>query len=498
MVLTVVVGSSGSGKTTFLNDTVKSHKCTYIKQYHNIRPYVTVKKIPNFDPTKLPYWSIYEKEGTADSMKVGGTMAGEFTAGLSGGQRKVMMFELICQRAEGQSDLLLVLDEPFAGVTDDFVPYIIERLGHLRESHNILLVTNDHIKKLKELADNTITVSAIDRSVVKVNGNHTVDREKAILGLSVGKNYAYSASSADTRFFLDVEILASKQLLSIAVYTVVAYSTFIATFWDSHEENAALVYVGSFLVMYFCVNPFLLTLEDWRNFMTEEAEALVHASRKKTKLLMSLLTLFLILAVTVIEWVAVNIVVDGFEDVRFLLAMLMDSFSMTIPFVYLGIYSKFPFTLVQIFSTLPFLFMLFFSTTFSPGAGVNGLKVLRFLFSRFYLWCMIPSTQDMMEGCPDDEGENLWYLCLSAFLGTFMFFFYQFVAMVLRRTAKKEEAKKKDSMKDDAFIDLQVELYGKEGFTRDSLAGTTRSQTARRDTADSDSSNEENMSTVEA
>jgi hypothetical protein len=84
-----------AGKTTFLNDTVASHKCTYIRQYHNVRPYVTVTSIPNFDPTRLPYWEIYEKEGTAAKIKVGGTMAGEFTAGLSGGQRKLLLFELI-------------------------------------------------------------------------------------------------------------------------------------------------------------------------------------------------------------------------------------------------------------------------------------------------------------------------------------------------------------------------------------------------------------------
>jgi hypothetical protein len=67
------------GKTTFLNDTTKSHKCTYIRQYHNLRPYITVSKIPNFDPTRLPFWDTYVNEGTADSIKVGGTMAGEFT-----------------------------------------------------------------------------------------------------------------------------------------------------------------------------------------------------------------------------------------------------------------------------------------------------------------------------------------------------------------------------------------------------------------------------------
>ena len=76
-------------KTTFLNDVHKRHKCTNIRQYHNMRPYIAVTKIPNFDPTKLPYWSIYENEEKAATIKVGGTMAGEFTAGLSGGQRNL-------------------------------------------------------------------------------------------------------------------------------------------------------------------------------------------------------------------------------------------------------------------------------------------------------------------------------------------------------------------------------------------------------------------------
>jgi hypothetical protein len=85
MTLTVVVDYSGSGKTTFLNDVHKSHHCTYIRQYHSVRPHVTVSKIPNFDPTALPYWEIYEREGKTAKIQVGGTMAGEFTAGLSGG-----------------------------------------------------------------------------------------------------------------------------------------------------------------------------------------------------------------------------------------------------------------------------------------------------------------------------------------------------------------------------------------------------------------------------
>jgi hypothetical protein len=48
-------------------------------KYHVLRPYITASKIPYFDPRRLPYWSAYEKEGKAEMIQVGGTMAGEFT-----------------------------------------------------------------------------------------------------------------------------------------------------------------------------------------------------------------------------------------------------------------------------------------------------------------------------------------------------------------------------------------------------------------------------------
>jgi tRNA uridine 5-carbamoylmethylation protein Kti12 len=65
MTLTVCVGASGSGKTTFLNDVHKSHKCTYIRQYHNLRPYIAVSSIPNFDPTKVRERRPLTTDGTA-------------------------------------------------------------------------------------------------------------------------------------------------------------------------------------------------------------------------------------------------------------------------------------------------------------------------------------------------------------------------------------------------------------------------------------------------
>ena len=88
---------------------------------------------------QLPYWDIYIKEEKDKNIIVGGTIAGQFMAGLSGGQRKLLLFELIFQRTAAQDNLLVVLDEPFAGVTDDFVPFIVGRLNEMRKVSFIFL-----------------------------------------------------------------------------------------------------------------------------------------------------------------------------------------------------------------------------------------------------------------------------------------------------------------------------------------------------------------------
>ncbi|CAB9529857.1 expressed unknown protein (Partial), partial [Seminavis robusta] len=261
MPLTTVVGTSGSGKTTFLNDLNKQSKCVYIRQYHQIRPYLTVSRIPNFDATKLPYWSIYEGEGTANKIPAGGTMAGEFTPGLSGGQRKLLLFELIVQRATqcGQK-LLIVLDEPFSGVTDDFVPWIVERLDFLRSNgHNIVLVTNDHVHTLMELADNTITVSAVNRNVVSINQDHTSQREMVLHALSsTGVDYMYpKATQSDLGFFFNVEILSSKAVLGVACFTIFFFALFLASFWDSQTSSYVLILIAGDIIAFFSVNPYL-------------------------------------------------------------------------------------------------------------------------------------------------------------------------------------------------------------------------------------------------
>ena len=233
------------------------------------------------------------------------------------------------------------------------------------------------------MADNTIVVSAIDRTTVQVNGFlNKVSREKAILALSVGDEFIYNGASADLKFFFDVEVVNNGALLGVAAFTVFAFSLFLASFWDSNSDRGGLIIVAASIIAYFCLNPYLLALVDWRNFMSEEAEALLHSSKTMNKAMKCILTLILLLSVSLVEWGIVNAVVGGFEDVYFWIAILMDSASLTFPFIYFGLYTKLPFHAVEIFASMPFLFMIFFSTTFSPGSGVAGLKELRYLFAR--------------------------------------------------------------------------------------------------------------------
>jgi hypothetical protein len=195
--------------------------------------------------------------------------------------------------------------------------------------------------------------------------------------------------------------------------------------------------------------------------MREEAEALVHSSKGMNKFLKTILTLVLVVLISLMEYGFVNAVIDGLSDVKFWLAMLFDSASMTFPLIALGIFTSLPFQLVQILGSLPFLFMIFFSTTFSPGSGVPGLKVLRYTFSRFYFWCMIPVVQDEMEGCPTNETLNIVYMILSSLLGVFLFGLVM-IALRLKAMAKqsKNDEVRATLMNDEEFHVLQMELYG--------------------------------------
>lgn len=462
MPLTIVIGSSGSGKTTFLNDVYKNHKCIYVRQYHNMRPYITVSKIPHFDPTQLSYWNTYQQENVDTTIQVGGTMAGQTVQGLSGGQRKLLLFELICQRVQDQHGLLIVFDEPFAGVTDDFVPFITERLKDVSRTNNIVLVTNDHIESLTKIADNTIRITSIDRFNVLVNNKLTVNREITIAALSLGDTYQYTSENrlSDLVFFWEVEIRNNNALKAVSVFTIVSFGLFLLSFWNSNEAIAALIIVGASMIAFFCIYPYLIALVDWRNAMLEESEALVHSSKNVNKLLKTCLTFGLIVIVTTLEFGSLNVVVHGFDDFEFWVAMLFDFASLTFYLIVLGIYTRLPFEAVQIFGSIPFVLMIFFSTTFSPGSGVPALKELRYVFPRYYLWCMIPGVQDYMEGCPSDD-VNLFYLILSSMIGPMIFIATKLVLYIRKNAVKTAKKTKVTSLSENStFQELQLELYG--------------------------------------
>jgi hypothetical protein len=263
-----------------------------------------------------------------------------------------------------------------------------------------------------------------------------------------------------------VEVKSNQALLGIAAFTIFSYSLFLATFWDSSENNAASVVIAGSIVAYFCINPYLLSLVDWRNAMSEEAEALLHSSKRMNKISKSILTLSLILVISLVEWGCINACTSGLEDVEYWIGILFDSASVTIPLILLGVFSKLPFQAVQILGSLPFLLMIFLSTTFSPGAGVPVIKELRYLFARFYLWCILPEVMDQMEDCPPDDLNTL-YLILSSF--TFMFFFLTAKGLqACRKKAaeSKDEDKKKEILGKEETKQLQVELYGAKTLKR--------------------------------
>jgi hypothetical protein len=426
-----------------------------------------------------------------------------------------LLFELIYQRTKDQQNLLLVLDEPFAGVTDDFVDFIVNRLNLMRQQHNILLVTNDHVEVLKNMADNYLRVSAVNRTLVQINDDvdstNVVDRETAILALSVGECYRYDSTTwNDLRFFVTVEIYRNASFQAVAIFIAVAFGLFTITFWNSTAMFGPFVVVAASIISFFCLHPYLLSLVDWRNYMTEEAEALLHSSKSVNKILKTTLTLTLILVVSIVEYCTINLIMDGFGSRQFWIAMLMDNASLTFPFIFLGLFTKLPETRVQvcfhdhsslscsnllllfrraskifgpslliyhavypsirayfsstiqIFGAFPFILLIFFSGTFSPSAGLPGLKALRYLFVRYYFWCLMPTVSGMMEDCPNENVITL-YMILAALVGTFLFLTFVAVrAMVKAVTAQQKTGQYDELHKDRAFRDLQLELYGEQ------------------------------------
>ena len=108
--------------------------------------------------------------------------------------------------------------------------------------------------------------------------------------------------------------------------------------------------------------------------------------------------------------------------------------------------------------------MIFFSTTFSPGAGVEGIKALRYLFARFYLWCRIPGVKEEMEGCPEDD-LLVGYTILTGCLGLILFLVFQVFRIQLERYKKAKHIKERltEASVKPEFAEIQRELYKNAG-----------------------------------
>ena len=195
----------------------------------------------------------------------------------------------------------------------------------------------------------------------------------------------------------------------------------------------------------------------------------MHSSMAMNRLLKTILTLFLLLMITIIQFGCQEAVFGvmtraEFTRTEFFFGILFDNVFQLIALICLGLYTEMPNQRVQILGQVPFLLSIFFSTSYSPGAGKKGVKELRYLFSTFYLWCMLPEMG--MEGCPA-ENNTLLYLILSSLIVPVLFLLWKLVqASYANLRQKKAQESLLESMRSVEFAELQLELFGEKVLHR--------------------------------
>ena len=159
------------------------------------------------------------------------------------------------------------------------------------------------------------------------------------------------------------------------------------------------------------------------------------------------------------EYGVINLVLDSLRDGKFFVGILCDFVSLSFPLVCTALYTTLSFLPAQVLGSVPFLMMIFFSTTFSPGSGVDFFNYFRYLFPRFYFWCLIPGVGQLMEGCPTQY--TILYMILTAFVNVFLFSVIKSIfIMASRRKYRQTMADRKKRMLRETFIELQTELFG--------------------------------------
>ena len=101
------------------------------------------------------------------------------------------------------------------------------------------------------MADNTVTVSAIDRSTVKINGREGVGRDLALLAMSIGDDYQHTTNNNDLAFFRSVEFSKNGGIPFVGAFAVFAVSCVMLTY-----QQVWLFFMLSRLDSYFVYTAF--------------------------------------------------------------------------------------------------------------------------------------------------------------------------------------------------------------------------------------------------
>ena len=146
----------------------------------------------------------------------------------------------------------------------------------------------------------------------------------------------------------------------VAGFAFFAFGLFLMTFWNSQQGSEPLVLIAAGMVSFFTANPYFLMLTDWRVYMVEEAEALLHSSKTMNKCLKMCLTMTLLVVICALQYGFIQAVLttNTLEGADFFFGIMFDTLSLLIAIALLGLFTEMSFQAVQIFGGMPFLFMM--------------------------------------------------------------------------------------------------------------------------------------------
>jgi hypothetical protein len=65
-----------------------------------------------------------------------------------------------------------------------------------------------------------------------------------------------------------------------------------------------------------------------------------------------------------------------------------------------------------------------------------------------------------MEGCPDTHASNTTYLILTGIMGAVLYAAFKLTTGAINSMRDEAENSKKEGLRDEEFLELQVDLYG--------------------------------------